>query len=73
MTEPKISPDFTVEDIHKIREWNYQRRKDMTFAEYCSDVSQGANRVLRQIEQMKCSSDTGQLPDTAKTPVSAPV
>jgi hypothetical protein len=20
---PKISPDFTIEDIHKIREWNY--------------------------------------------------
>jgi hypothetical protein len=53
MTEPKISPNFTIEDIHKIREWNYERRKNMNYTEYCSDVSQGANRVLSQIEQMR--------------------
>ncbi len=28
-----ISPDFTIEDIHKIREQNYERTKDMTIAE----------------------------------------
>ena len=28
-----ISPDFTIEDIHKIREQNYERTKDMTVAE----------------------------------------
>ncbi len=28
-----ISPDFTVEDIHRIREQNYERTKDMTVAE----------------------------------------
>ena len=28
-----ISPDFTVEDIHKIREQNYEKTKDMTVAE----------------------------------------
>lgn len=27
-----ISPDFTIEDIHKIREQNYERIKDMTVA-----------------------------------------
>jgi hypothetical protein len=25
-----ISPDFTIEDIHKIRERNYEITKDMT-------------------------------------------
>ena len=29
----EISPDFTVEDIHKIREHNYEITKDMTFEE----------------------------------------
>lgn len=28
-----ISSDFTIEDIHKIREQNYERTKDMTVAE----------------------------------------
>ena len=28
-----ISPDFTIEDIHKIREQNYERTKDMTITE----------------------------------------
>ncbi len=30
MEEPMISPYFTVEDIHKIREYNYELTKDMT-------------------------------------------
>lgn len=28
-----ISPDFTIEDIHRIREQNYERTKDMTVEE----------------------------------------
>jgi len=31
--EPDISPDFTIEDIHKIREWNYEKLKDATHEE----------------------------------------
>ena len=27
---PDISPAFTIEDIHKIREWDYERLKDAT-------------------------------------------
>ncbi|GMO57802.1 MAG: hypothetical protein Ta2A_03270 [Treponemataceae bacterium] len=53
MTKPTVSPNFTVDDIHKIREWNYERRKDMTFDEYCKDVATGANRILRQIQEIK--------------------
>jgi tRNA G37 N-methylase TrmD len=28
--EPVLSPQFTLDDIHKIREWNYERTKDAT-------------------------------------------
>lgn len=28
-----ISPDFTIEDIHKIREYHYEITKDMTSQE----------------------------------------
>lgn len=33
IAEPIISPDFTIEDIHKIREYNYELTKDMTTQE----------------------------------------
>jgi hypothetical protein len=38
-----ISPDFTIEDIHKIREWNYERRKGMSAEEIIADTASGAN------------------------------
>ena len=44
--KPKISPNFTIEDIHKIREWNYERRKSMTPEEICEDTRKGAERFL---------------------------
>jgi hypothetical protein len=30
---------FTVEDIHKIREWNYERLKDTTPEEWQADTT----------------------------------
>jgi len=35
--KPEISPDFTVKDIHRIREWNYERLKDATIDERLAD------------------------------------
>lgn len=29
MNKPDLSPDFTIEDIHKLREYNYYKTKDM--------------------------------------------
>ena len=29
MEKPVLSPDFTIEDIHKLREYNYYLTKDM--------------------------------------------
>ena len=31
--KPRLSPNFTIDDIHKIREWNYERLKNSTFEE----------------------------------------
>ena len=30
IAQPEISPEFTIDDIHKIREWNYEKLKDAT-------------------------------------------
>ena len=52
MDELKISSNFTIEDIHKIREYNYERRKNMTFAERKADIEDGAKVGLERIEQI---------------------
>lgn len=33
MKEVSVSPDFTIEDIHNIREYNYEQTKNMTVNE----------------------------------------
>ena len=36
--KPEISPAFTIEDTHKIREWDYERLKYATPEEYKADT-----------------------------------
>ena len=43
---PEISHTFGVEDIHKIREWHYEKRKGMTPQEISEDTRKGAERFL---------------------------
>ncbi|MCL2300793.1 MAG: hypothetical protein FWC27_11695 [Firmicutes bacterium] len=44
---PNISPAFTIDDIHRIREWNYERLKDATIEEQTAYYHEGAMRFLR--------------------------
>jgi hypothetical protein len=50
---PDISSDFTIEDIHKIREWNYERRKLMTAEDRCADVNESAARFQKRMEERR--------------------
>jgi hypothetical protein len=47
--EPEISPSFTIEDIHKIREWNYECQKDMSFAERVADTARRGEEALKRL------------------------
>jgi len=53
MDNLNISDDFTIDDIHKIRKYNYERRKNMTSEEYKADVNSGADKVLLNITKLK--------------------
>ena len=53
MTELNISGNFTIEDIHKIRAYNYERRKNMTFEERKADIENGAKPGLERIAQIR--------------------
>ncbi|MCI9420416.1 MAG: hypothetical protein HFG32_10470 [Eubacterium sp.] len=48
-----ISPDFTIEDIHKIREQNYERTKDMTVVEKIAYYNNSGKEAEREIEQRR--------------------
>ena len=41
--KPDISPDFTIEDIHKLREWHYECRKGMSVQEVISHINKRGN------------------------------
>ena len=53
VTKPDISPDFTIEDIHKIREYHYELTKDMTLQERLDFYNEGAKVVLKEMEERK--------------------
>jgi len=47
--KPDISPDFTIDDIHKIREWHYERLKDATVEERIEDIERRAAEATRKV------------------------
>ena len=48
-----ISPNFTIEDIHKVRENNYNITKDMTPQERRDYYNKRGMEVYRQIQERK--------------------
>ena len=48
-----ISPNFTIEDIHKVRENNYNITKDMTPQERRDYYNKRGMEVHRQIKERK--------------------
>ena len=56
--KPDISPAFTVDDIHKIREWNYERLKDATPEERRADIEHHASITRRAIEERRHAKTT---------------
>jgi len=52
-TKPTISKDFTIDDIHKIREWHYEQRKEMGVGEYAKKLSQKVQFILADFPKAK--------------------
>jgi len=53
MERPVLSPDFTIEDIHKLREYNYYHTKDMTPQERIDYYNTNGLEVHKMIQQRK--------------------
>lgn len=50
---PYISPKFTIDDIHRIREYNYEVTKDMTVEEQCKYYNDAGRAFLKELEELK--------------------
>jgi hypothetical protein len=48
-----LSPDFTIDDIHKIREENYERTKNMTIAEKLVYYNTAGVEYEKEIERRR--------------------
>ena len=53
IAKPNISPDFTIEDIHKIREYHYELTKDMTTQEKTNFYNEDGRAFLAEMEKRK--------------------
>jgi len=53
ISKPEISPTFTIDDIHKIREWHYEILKDATFEERRDFYKKGAEEGKKQIQELR--------------------
>jgi hypothetical protein len=53
MNYPDISPNFTIDDIHKIREWSYERRKNMTVEEFNKDLAECSSDFRRELQEIR--------------------
>ena len=50
MEKPVLSSGFTIEDIHKLREYNYEMTKDMTPSERRNYYNERGRAFLKEIE-----------------------
>ena len=53
MTKPVFKDSFSVDDIHKLREYNYEVTKNMTSEERINYINSKADKVRKRIEKIK--------------------
>lgn len=53
MEKPILSPDFSLDDIRKLRDYNSYRHNNMTPDEVMDDIQKGANEALEIMARLK--------------------
>lgn len=53
MNKPVISDNFTIEDIHKIREWHYAQRKLYGKEEYNKKLNKTVTKIIKTFPKVK--------------------
>ena len=52
MEKPVLSPNFTIEDIHKLREYNYEITKEMSDEEKLKYYNEKGKAFLKELEEL---------------------
>ena len=53
MEKPILSADFTIEDIHKLREYNYEKTKELSWKEKMDYYNNKGKEFLKKLEEQK--------------------
>lgn len=53
MEKPDITENFTIEDIHAVREYNAKRREKMKLKERLADIKDSADECEKDIEKYR--------------------
>jgi len=53
MNKPKISENFTTNDIHKIRAYHDELRKTMSEEEYDKQSKEKAQKGIKRVEELR--------------------
>ncbi len=53
MTKPVIKDSFSVEDIHKVREYHYEMTKNFSTEERLKEIRDKAEKVKKEMVQKK--------------------
>lgn len=64
--KPNISPAFTIEDIHKIREWHYESRKGMTRQEAIDHINRRGAEFEKLADAARLSKHIDSSPRTSQ-------
>jgi hypothetical protein len=58
--KPIISDAFTLEDIRKIRDYNYEIVKDMSFEEYKQHLDRETAPIMEELARLRLTRAAGQ-------------
>ena len=53
MKKPILSEDFTIEDIHKLREYNYEMTKELSREEKMDYYNNKGKEFFKKLEEQK--------------------
>ncbi|MBP3284338.1 MAG: hypothetical protein J6M02_02430 [Clostridia bacterium] len=53
MEKPIFNDSFSVEDIRKLRDYNYERTKDFTADEIIKDIREKAANGIARLEELR--------------------
>ena len=53
MEKPDFKDSFSVEDIHKLREYHYEKTKNLTGEELINEINKKADIVRKNIEEKR--------------------